>query len=77
MVCNRFAVRNVVQVPDGPPLTLAEAAEGKLVYSWPAPETYWVQNAHKRRIHDPTSVTARFGNHWRIKLIHLRRADLD
>lgn len=71
------SVTDAAQVPDGPPLTLAEAAEGKLIYSWPAQETYWVQSAHKRQIDDPAPVIARFGDHWRIKLIHLRRADLD
>jgi hypothetical protein len=63
-------------VPDGPPLTLAEAAEGKLVYSWPRPETYWVRGGHRRRIDDDAAVRERFGDHWRIRLIHLRRADL-
>jgi len=63
-------------VPDGPPLTLAEAAEGKLAYSWPQPETYWIQGGLKRRIDNDTAVKARFGNHWRIKLVHLRPADL-
>ena len=63
-------------VPEGLPLTLAEAAEGKLVYSWPQPETYWVMVGKKRRIDDDTPVTERFGDHWRIKLIHLRPADL-
>jgi hypothetical protein len=63
-------------VPHGPPLTLAEAAEGKLVYSWPQPETYWVQGGKKRRIDDDAAVRERFGEHWRIKLIHLRPADL-
>ena len=63
-------------VPDGPPLTLAEAAEGKLVYSWPQPETYWVQAGRKRRIEDDAGIQERFGDHWRIKLIHLRPADL-
>ena len=71
------SIADAAQVPDGPPLTLAEAAEGKLVYSWPAPETYRVQNGLKRRIGDPEPVIARFGDHWRIKLIHLRRPDLD
>lgn len=63
-------------VPDGSPLTLAEAAEGKLVYSWPQPETYWVQGGTKRQIDDDVTVRERFGEHWRIKLIHLRPADL-
>ena len=63
-------------VPDGPPLTIAEAAEGKLVYSWPKPETYWVQGGRKRRVEDGSAVRERFGEHWRIKLIHLRPADL-
>ena len=63
-------------VPDGPPLTLAEAAEGKLIYSWPQPETYWVQGEKKRRVEDGAAVRERFGEHWRIKLIHLRPADL-
>ena len=65
-------------VPDGPPLTLAEAAEGKLVYSWPQTETYWVQGGKKHRIGDDAAVAvnAPFGDHWRIKLIHLRPADL-
>ncbi len=63
-------------VPEGPPLTLAEAAAGKLVYSWPLPETYWVQAGRKRRIEDDTAIKARFGAHWRIKLVHLRPADL-
>ncbi len=71
------SIADAAQVPDGPPLTLAEAAEGKLIYSWPAPEAFWVQNAHKRRIDDTEAVVARFGDHWRIKLIHLRRPDLD
>lgn len=65
------------QVTDGPPLTLAECAEGRLVYSWPAPETYWVQAGRKRRIDDPAPVVERFGDHWRVKLIHLRRPELD
>jgi len=64
-------------VPDGSLLTLAEAAEGKLVYSWPQPETYWVQEGHKRLIENDTAVRERFGDHWRIKLIHLRPADLE
>ena len=64
-------------VPEGPTLTLAEAAEGKLVYSWPLPEIYWVQAGQKRRIEDDSTVKARFGPHWRIKLVHLRPADLD
>ncbi len=63
-------------VSDGPPLTLAEAAEGKLVYSWPQTETYWVQGGRKRLIDDDAAVRERFGDHWRIKLIHLRPADL-
>ena len=63
-------------VPDGPPLTLAEAAEGKLVYSWPQPETYWVKDGKKRRIEDDAAIKERFGDHWRIKLIHLRPANL-
>ena len=63
-------------VPDGPPLTLAEAAEGKLVYSWPQPETYCVQGGQRHRIEDNAAVRERFGEHWRIKLIHLRPADL-
>ena len=63
-------------VPDGPPLTVAKAAEGKLVYSWPRPEMYWVRGGRKRRIDDDASVRERFGEHWRIKLIHLRPADL-
>ncbi len=63
-------------VPDGPPLTLAEAAEGKLVYSWPQPETYWVEGGRKRLIADEAAVKERFGERWRIKLIHLRPADL-
>jgi len=64
-------------VPDGPPLTLAEAAEGKLVYSWPQPETYRVQGGKKRRIEGDAAVRERFGEHWRIKLIHLRPAELN
>jgi len=63
-------------VPDGPPLTLAEAAEGKLVYSWPQPETYWVQGGKRYEVKDDAAVRKRFGEHWRIKLIHLRPADL-
>ena len=63
-------------VPDGPPLTLAEAAEGKLVSSWPQTETYWVQDGHKKLIQDGAAVKERFGERWRIKLIHLRPADL-
>lgn len=63
-------------VPDGPPLTLAEAAEGKLVYSWPQTETYWVRGGKKHRIDDDAAVKERFGDHWRIKLLHLRPADL-
>ena len=64
-------------VPEGPPLTLGEAAEGKLVYSWPLPETFWVQAGQKQRIDDDTAIKTRFGPHWRIKLVHLRPADLD
>ena len=63
-------------VPDAPPLTLAEAAEGKLVYSWPQTETYWVRGGRKRLIVDDAAVKERFGERWRIKLIHLRPADL-
>ncbi len=68
---------DALQVPDGPPLTLAECADGKLIYSWPAPETFWVQDARKRLITDTAPVVARFGDHWRVKLIHLRRPELD
>lgn len=64
-------------VPDGPPLTIAECAEGKLVYSWPQIEAYWVQKGQKRWIDDSRSIVARFGDRWRIKLIHLRPADLE
>ena len=63
-------------LPEGSPLTLAEAAEGKLVYSWPQLETYWVQSGKKRRIEDDAAIKERFGTHWRIKLVHLRPADL-
>ena len=63
-------------VPDGAPLTLAEAAEGRLVYSWPQPGAYWVQAGKKRRIDSDAAVRAFFGDHWRIKLIHLRPAEL-
>ncbi len=70
------SVEDLNIVPDGPPLTLAEAAEGKLVYSWPHPETYWVQGGKKHLIDDDTAVKDRLGNHWRIKLLHLRPADL-
>lgn len=62
-------------VPDGPPLTLAEAAEGKLIYSWPDPTAYIVEDGHKRRIDDPAPIAARFGERWRIKLIHLRHEE--
>ena len=61
---------------DGSLLTIAEAAEGKLIYSWPQPETYWVQDGKKRRIEDDAAIRERFGDHWRIKLVHLRPADL-
>ena len=63
-------------LPEGSPLTLAEAAEGKLVYSWPHPETYLVQAGRKRLIIDDAAVKERFGTHWRIQLVHLRPADL-
>jgi len=63
-------------LPEGSPLTLAEAAEGKLVYSWPHPETYLVQAGRKRLIIDDAAVKERFGPHWRIQLVHLRPADL-
>lgn len=63
-------------VPDGPALTIAEAGEGKLVYSWPAPEVYLIQGQQKRRIDDPEPIIARFGDHWRIKLIHLAPQEL-
>lgn len=63
-------------VPDGPPLSIAEAAEGRLIYSWPRPEAYWVQGGRKRKIEGDTAVRERFGDRWRIKLIHLRPADL-
>jgi len=63
-------------VPEGPALTLAEAAEGKLVYSWPQPETYWVQAGQKKLIIDDADIRERFGTHWRIKLVHLRPVDL-
>lgn len=71
------SAEDAIEVPDGPPLTVAEAAEARLVYSWPAPEAYWVQGHQKRRIDDPSPVAARFGEHWRVKLVHLRRQDLD
>ncbi|MDQ2800866.1 MAG: hypothetical protein M3Y13_14640, partial [Armatimonadota bacterium] len=64
-------------VPDGPPLTIAECAEGKLVYSWPQTKTYWVQAGQRRRIDDPKPIVERFGERWRIKLIHLRPTDLE
>jgi hypothetical protein len=70
------SVEDLGIVPDGPPLTIAEAAEGKLVYSWPKPETYWVQDRQKHLIEDDMAVKERFGDHWRIKLVHLRPADL-
>ncbi len=63
-------------VPDGPPVTVAEAAEGKLVYAWPAPETYVVQGGRKRLIDDPALIVAGYGERWRIKLIHLRPEEL-
>ena len=63
-------------VPDGPPLSLAEAAENKLIYSWPQPDTYWVQDGAKRRIDDDTQIKVRFGDRWRIQLVHLRPAEL-
>ena len=63
-------------VPDGPPVSLAEAAEGKLVYSWPAPETYVVQGGQKRLIDDPAPIVDGYGERWRIKLIHLRPDEL-
>ena len=63
-------------MPEGPALALAEAAEGKLIYSWPQPETYWVQGGKKRHIEDDAAIKERFGTHWRIKLVHLRPADL-
>jgi len=64
-------------VPDGLPLTIAECGEGKLVYSWPQRSTYWVQAGRKRRIDNPAPIVERFGEHWRIKLVHLRPADLE
>ncbi len=63
-------------VPDGSPVTLAEAAEGRLVYSWPAPETFVVQQGEKHWIDDPAPIALRFGERWRIKLIHLRPDEL-
>lgn len=63
-------------VPGGAPVSLAEAAEGRLVYSWPAPETYVVQGGQKRLIDDTAPIVARFGERWRIKLIHLRPDEL-
>jgi hypothetical protein len=63
-------------VPDGPPLSVAEAAEGRLVYSWPLPEAYWVQGGFKHLIDDDHAVKERFGDRWRIGLVHLRPADL-
>ncbi len=63
-------------VADGPPLALAEAAEGKLVYSWPAPEAFVVEQGQKRLIDNPAPIAERFGERWRIKLIHLRPDEL-
>jgi hypothetical protein len=54
-------------VPDGPPLTLAEAGEGRILGAWPAPETYLVQDGRKRRIDDDASIIDRYGAHWRVK----------
>ncbi len=70
------SAQDAASVPDGPPLTLAEAAEGRLVYCWPAPETYLVQGRQKRRITDPETITDRYGDHWRIKLVHLRPQEI-
>lgn len=70
------SAQDAALVPEGPPLTVAEAGGGRLVYSWPAPETYLIQGQHKRRIDDPAPITARFGDHWRIKLIHLAPQEL-
>jgi len=70
------ALSNLDTVPDGPPLSVAEAAEGKLVYSWPKPETYWVRDGFKHLIEDDQSFKGRHGERRRIKLIHLRPADL-
>ncbi len=63
-------------VPDGPPLSVVEAAEGRLVYSWPLPEAYWVQGGFKHLIGDGHAVKERYGERWRIGLVHLRPADL-
>ncbi len=63
-------------VPDGPPVSLAEAAEGKLIYSWPAPETFVVRLGQKCLIDDPAPMIECFGERWRIKLIHLRPDEL-
>jgi hypothetical protein len=70
------SAQDAVHVPDGPLLTLAEASEGRLVYSWPKPETYLVQGQYKRRIDDPAPIAERFGDHWRVKLIHLAPQEL-
>lgn len=63
-------------VPDGPRLTLAEAAEGRLVYSWPAPQAFVVQDGRKCLIDDRTPIAKGYGERWRIKLIHLRPDEL-
>ncbi len=63
-------------VPDGLPVSLAEAGEGRLVYSWPASEAFVVRLGQKRLIDEPTLIVARFGERWRIKLIHLRPEEL-
>lgn len=71
------SVADVSLVPEGLPLSVAEAAEGKLVSSWPDPAAFLVENGCKRRIDNPAPIIARFGERWRIKLHHLRRAELD
>ncbi len=63
-------------VPDGLPVSLAEAGEGRLVYSWPAPDAFVVRLGQKRLIDEPTLIAERFGERWRIKLIHLRPEEL-
>lgn len=68
---------DVSLVPEGLPLSVAEAAEGKLISSWPDPSAFLVENGRKRRIDDDASIVERFGERWRIKLFHLRREELD
>ncbi len=64
-------------VSDGPPLTLAECAEGKIITSWPNPEFYVVEHGKRTVIDAEADPDTRFGAHWRIRAVDLRPAEME